>query len=150
IILHVRRHYIPHDSVVTWRNGRLVLIPPSPGAQSEPGLVIYRFGVGVFYANATRLSDEVMELVDGPEPPRWFVLQADAIDDLDSTGGRTLAELVDELGERGIVVAVADATAPLRAELDRFGITEKIGREHVYDTLQAARDAYHASAGGQE
>src|SRR5262245_7169870 len=44
IILHVRRHYIPHDSVVTWRNGRLVLVPPSRGAQSEAGLVIYRFG----------------------------------------------------------------------------------------------------------
>jgi high affinity sulfate transporter 1 len=150
IVLHIRRHYIPQDNVVTWNDGRIVLAPPLRGSRSEPGLVVYRFGVGVFYANANRLSDEIMELVEGADPPRWFVLQADAIDDLDYTGGKTLAELVDRLGERGIVFAIANPTPALRRELDRFGITEKLGQEHVFDTLQSARDAFHASAGAQE
>ena len=63
----------------------------------EPGLVVYRFGVGLFYANAARLTEEGYRLVDVPEPPRWLVLLADAIDDVDFTGGKTLVELADEL-----------------------------------------------------
>ena len=145
VILHVRRHYIPRDVVVGWdSSGRYETQPARPGALSEPGLVVYRFGVGIFYANAERLAEEVIGLVDIPDPPRWFVLEADAIDDIDYTGGKTLVTLVDQLAERKIVFAVADATRHVRRELDRFGITDKIGPEHVFDSVEAARNAVHA------
>jgi MFS superfamily sulfate permease-like transporter len=144
VVLHVRRHYAPHDSVLTWdADGQLTLSPPEPGTVSEPGLVVYRFGVGLFYANAERFAEEVNGLVDIPSPPRWFVLQADAIDDVDYTGGKTLLELVDQLEARGIVFAVVGANVHVRKELDRFGITERIGVARYYDTLRAARDAFH-------
>ena len=145
LILHVKRHYTPRDSVIGWdASDRITIRPPTPGTVSEPGLVVYRFGVGIFYANAERLSEEILGLVDVTDPPRWLVLDADAIDDVDYTGGRTLAELAGELTGRGIVFAVADASAHLRRELDRFGITEVIGPEHYFDSLYAARDAFHA------
>ena len=144
VILHVRRHYAPHDAVVSWdESGRYTTGSPTPGTMSEPGLVVYRFGVGLFYANAERLSEEVLGLVDTPTPPRWFVLDATAIDDVDYTGGKTLAELVDQLAKRGIVFAIVDADPDLRRELDRFGVTAKIGEDHYYDSLQAVRDAFH-------
>ena len=144
VILHVRRHYAPHDAVVSWdESGRYTTTSPTPGTMSEPGLVVYRFGVGLFYANAERLSEEVLGLVDTPTPPRWFVLDATAIDDVDYTGGKTLAELVDQLAKRGIVFAIVDADPDLRRELDRFGVTAKIGEDHYYDSLQAVRDAFH-------
>ena len=73
--------------------GKLRPAPAEPGADTEPGLVVYRFGVGLFYANAARFTEEAIALVDVPEPPRWFVLLADAIDDVDYTGGKTLVEL---------------------------------------------------------
>ena len=31
----------------------------------------------------------------------------------------------------------------MRAQLDTFGITAKIGAEHIYDTVQDAIDAFH-------
>jgi MFS superfamily sulfate permease-like transporter len=122
------------------------LLQPSPGALTEPGLIVYRFGVGLFYANAERLSEEVLGLVDVPNPPRWFVLQADAIDDLDYTGGKTLLELAGQLAGRHIVFAVAEPTAHLRAELDRFGITETIGADHIFDSAQTALEAFRRAA----
>jgi SulP family sulfate permease len=146
VILHVRRHYAPRDYVMSWDAAdQLTTSPPTPGTVSEPGLVIYRFGVGLFYANAPRFAEEIRGLVAVPVPPRWFVLDADAIDDIDYTGGKTLSELVDELSEGGIVFAVADADGHLRGELDGFGITEKIGPERIFASLQAARDAFHAA-----
>jgi sulfate permease, SulP family len=143
LILHVRRHYAPTDSVVVWgAKEHVEFVAPTPGTMTEPGLVIYRFAVGVFYANAWRLGDEVRWLVDVPAPPRWFVLHADAIDDVDFTGGRTLAELADQLHRRGIVFAVADASPLLRHELDRYGV--KV--DGYYDGIVAARAAFRAAA----
>ena len=148
LILHVQRHFTPHDAVVDWDDqGRFRLASPTPGAVTEPGLVIYRFGVGIFYANATRLSDEVMALVNVPNPPRWFVLCADAIDDIDYTGGQTLLELADHLEQRGIVFAVAEADDDIRRELDRFGLTARIGPDRYFTSLHDARDAFHATTG---
>jgi MFS superfamily sulfate permease-like transporter len=147
MILHVRRHYAPHDAVVSWDpDGHFKLSPATPGTVTEPGLVIYRFGVGLFYANSERFSDEALGLVDIPDRPRWFVLAADSIDDVDFTGGKTVVELADQLKARGVVFAVADATPELRRELDRFGVTDRIGTDHYFDTLEAARDAFRAQS----
>jgi sulfate permease, SulP family len=147
VILHVRRHYAPHDSVVTWgADGMPILRPPEPGTVSEPGLVVYRFGVGLFFANAERFMEEITALVDTPTPPRWLVLQADAIDDVDYTGGKTVLELVEQLHARGIVFAVAGATTHVRRELDRYGITRRIGPDRYYETLGTARRAYRDRA----
>ena len=35
----------------------------APGAVTEPGLVMYRFGSALFYANANRFAEEVNCLV---------------------------------------------------------------------------------------
>ena len=148
LILHVRRHYTPRDAVIVWdEHGRVTLVPPAPGATSEPGLVVYRFAVGLFYANAERFADEVRGLADGAEPPRWLVLDLGAVDDIDFTGGQTLAELVKELLARKILVAVAEPSAGVQRELDTFGVTDRIGRERVYATVEDARDAFRAEEG---
>src|SRR5436190_17259606 len=146
VILHVRRHYAPHDLVVSVdERGRVTLKPPVPGTVSEPGLVIYRFAVGLFYANAERLAEEVQGLVDVPHPPRWFVLDAGAMDDIDYTGGLALLEVARQLEARGVVFAVANASPDIRRELGRFGVTRIIGETHLFDSLQAARAAFRAS-----
>ncbi len=121
LVLHVRRHYAPHD---VW-------------SEPEPGLVVYRFGVGLFYANTARLEEEIVALVEVPHPPKWFVLQADAMDDVDYTGGKALLELQEQLQARGIVLAVAEANEHLAHELDRFGITAR-----RFATVEAAREAF--------
>jgi high affinity sulfate transporter 1 len=146
LIVHVKRHFTPHDAVVRFdEQGHIRLAEPTPGTVTEPGLVIYRFPVGIFYANAVRLSEDAMRLVNVPDPPRWFVLHAEAIDDIDYTGAQTLLELADHLHQRGIVLAVAEASDDLRRELDRFGLTDKIGPGRYLDSLQAAREAFQSS-----
>jgi high affinity sulfate transporter 1 len=143
---HVRRHYDPHTSVVVGDvDGEITTAPAAAGTPLEPGLVVYRFGVGVFYANASRFTKEVIALVDVPERPRWLVLLADAIDDIDYTGGETLAELADQLKQRNVVFAIAGARAATIRELELFGVTEKIGRDHLFGTLEEAIAAFRAA-----
>ncbi len=140
---HVRRHYDPHDSlVVRDEAGELTTAPATTGVTLEPGLVVYRFGVGLFYANAARFAEEILALVDVPEPPRWLVLLADAIDDVDFTGGKTIVELAEQLQERNVVFAVAGARTAALPELERFGLTAKIGQERIFPTLAEAIAAF--------
>ena len=140
---HVRRHYDPHDSVVTRDDeGELTMAPTSAGTALNDGLVVYRFGVGLFYANAARFSEEILALVEVPEPPRWLVLLADAIDDVDFTGGQTIVEVATALEERNVVFAVAHVQDDVRPELDRFGLTEKIGEDRYFPTVEDAAAAF--------
>jgi MFS superfamily sulfate permease-like transporter len=143
VLLHVKRHYEPNDAVVTRdEHGRVILAKPVPGTVTEPGLVVYRFGVGLFYANASRFAEEVLGLVDVPERPRWLVLQADGIDDVDYSGGKTVVEVAEQLAERGVVFAVAAVSDDVKHELDLFGLTATIGEERYFDTVEDAIAAF--------
>ena len=115
------------------------------GIETEPGLIVYRFAVGLFFANATGLAEQVRAMTSVTTPPRWFALLADAMDDVDYTGGRTLVDTARSLHDRGITFAVVSASAKVRRELDAFGLGDVIGEERYYPTLRALREAFAAS-----
>jgi sulfate permease, SulP family len=142
VLAHVRRHYRPHNTIVTWdAAGNRILVPAAPGVVSVPGLIVYRFAVGLFFANAAGFAEQVRALTDGPTPPRWFALLADAMDDVDYTGGRTVVDTARRLRDRGITFAVVGASDRVRHELDGFGLGEVIGAEGYFPTIAALREA---------
>jgi len=99
LVQHVRHSYQPHTMVLApGVTGRWEPSPATPGSQTEPGLIIYRFGADLFYANADRFADEVRSLVDkAPASVRWFVLDAGTVTDLDYSAARTVHDLLGEL-----------------------------------------------------
>jgi high affinity sulfate transporter 1 len=146
IVLHIRRHYHTVDVVlVPDSKGLIVPVPTTPSAVTEPGLVVYRFGAGLFFANAERFSEEVLAFADNDPPPKWIVFDAVQIDDVDYTAGHTMAEAAGALIRRGIVIGVANISDHIRAQLDTFGVTEAIGEEHIYPDVRTAIDAFHRS-----
>ena len=145
LVLHVRRHYAPVDVVLAWDDrGACEGARTGSGVVSEPGFVVYRFGAGIFFANAQRLSDEVLALASGDNPPRWVILEGSSIDDVDFTGGKTLGELAGQLQQRGVVLGMADLRDSVRAELDRYGVTAKVGETRFFATAGAAVEAFRA------
>ena len=73
------------------RRGRWEPTPAVPGLQTAPGLIVYRYGADLFYANADRFADQVRELVEkAPEPVKWFVVDAEAIGDMDLSAAQTV------------------------------------------------------------
>jgi len=118
------------------------------GGVAVPGLVVYRFDGPLFFANAQLLADDIDAVVAkgaGPVPVRWVVIDAESIGDVDSTGAGTLADLADELRERGVTLALARVKAPVVAYLERAGVMEKIGAGHVYIETDDAVAAFEAS-----
>ena len=60
LLRHVRQSYRPHTAVLQFDTAMDGLpVSAVPGHETEPGLILYRFGADLFYANATRFADEV-------------------------------------------------------------------------------------------
>jgi MFS superfamily sulfate permease-like transporter len=143
VIIHLRHSYRPNDQLVTVTDDGPRTTGVADGAQARPGLVIYRFGANLYYANAGRLSEEILALVDDADPPlRWICLSADAIDDVDYSGSATLREVHDQLAERGVTLVFADLLPTVRAQLERDGIIKLIGEDHVFPWIGDAIRAY--------
>jgi high affinity sulfate transporter 1 len=147
LIIHVRRDYQPIDAVLertekgTWEPG-----PVRPGTQSEPGLVVYRFGAGLFYANTTRFATELRALVEqAPDPVRCVIIDASPLSDVDYSAGYVLGELESRLAARGASLVFARMDPAVRRQLDRYetlpiGLS---GHSPYYDHLGDAIDAFH-------
>ena len=86
----------------------------------------------------------MLALPSGDNPPRWVILEGSSIDDVDFTGGKTLGELAGQLQQRGVVLGMADLRDSVRAELDRYGVTAKVGETRFFATAGAAVEAFRA------
>jgi MFS superfamily sulfate permease-like transporter len=122
-----------------------------PGTVTEPGLVIYRFGADLFYANDHRFIDDVRMLVaHAPTPVRWFIVEAGAITDIDYSAARSIRELIDDLRRQNVEMIFGRVSPYLRSDMDRHGITAAIGEGRIFTTLHEAIAAAHAGANGAD
>jgi high affinity sulfate transporter 1 len=146
IVDHLRHSYSPRDSVlVKSAAGHWQPIPVEPGARTEDGLVVYRFGTSLYYANASRLFDDIGTLADHGGPLRWLVFDCAAIGDIDYTASAVLTRVVEYLHRRGIRFVVSTVLDPVRQQLDRYGISALLGPDAYHDTPGEALEAFHAA-----
>jgi high affinity sulfate transporter 1 len=145
-LLRVVRHsYRPHTAVLVQDPGGIwQLTPVVPGAVTEPGLVVYRFGAALFYANAGMFAGQIRGLAGPkPSPVRWLVVDAGAITNVDYTAARVVRDLQQDLALRGVELVFAHVQSDLKPDLDRHHLTEAIGADRMFDTLRQALGAYH-------
>jgi sulfate permease, SulP family len=145
----VQHSYHPSTAVLVKESetGVWQLTPPVPGAMTEPGLAVYRFGAPLFYANAGRFSDEIREIVGpAPSPLRWVLVDAGAITHVDYTAARVVRDLQKDLTDRGVALVLARVGPDLKPDLDRHHLTEVIGSARIYDRLHHALATYHQLA----
>ena len=135
----------PHDAVQGFVPGLAGMhdIDDYPDATTVPGLVVYRYDSPLFFANAEDFRRRALAAVAGqPEPVAWFVLNAEANVEVDSTGLDALEALRAELTGRGVVFALARVKQDLRDALDAYGLTAAVGPERIFPTLPTAVAAY--------
>jgi MFS superfamily sulfate permease-like transporter len=143
LVLHVRHSYRPHTMVLAPNaQGRWTPAAAKPGIETEPGLIVYRFGADLFYANADRFVDEALALIDGaPAPVRWFVVDASATTDIDYSAARTLRDFIGELAARKVHIVFGRVSSSLRADMQRYSIAATLGEENIFSTLHEALEA---------
>lgn len=142
----VRRAYQPGDFVVGEGAGeQLEYSPATAGAQSRPGLVVFRFDAALFYANAARFTDDVKRVVEGaPTPVRWLVLDCSSVDDVDYSAGLELTDLIHYVHRRGAEFGLARADEALLATLRTYGVLDEVAPDRIFPRLSDVFEAFQA------
>ncbi len=82
------------------------------------GLIAYRFCTPLFFANAEHFVQRIRQLIaSSPHPVRCFVVDIQAVWEVDVTATEALSRLADELRQREIALRIARANRPLREKL---------------------------------
>jgi len=117
-------------------------------APDTPGIIIYRFGAPLYFANATLFEEEVEKLVtQSATPVKWFVLDAEAMVDIDTTGEETLHQILTSLAKRGVTIAISRANQSTAALLAHYHLLELIGEKRLYPTNRHAIAAFRRETG---
>jgi high affinity sulfate transporter 1 len=146
LLRFVSHSYHPHTGILVCdANGEWRRHPLAPDVTTEPGLVVYRFGAPLFYANVNRFSEEIRGIVTQARTAlRWLVVEAGAITQLDYTAARSVRQVKEDLDRQGVVLAFAHVGTYLRADLDRHHLTEVIGPARIFDTLREVLARFHS------
>jgi MFS superfamily sulfate permease-like transporter len=149
-ILNVfRRAWWPYQTTL----GRVADLPGQhdrrlhPDADELPGLVIFRFDAPLFFANARTFRDAIRRLAAAEPSPRWILIAAEPITDVDTTASDMLGELDEELNARGISLVFAELKEPVRAKLERYELIGPLNPDHFFPTLDAAVEAFRGQTG---
>ena len=144
---HLRHSYSPLNSVlVKSPEGHWHPVPARPGTRTEEGLVVYRFGTSLYYANASRLVEDIAALVGHGSPLRWMVIDCAAIGDVDYTASAVLAKVTEHVHQHHVHLALSCVLGPVRRQLDHYGISKNLGQDAYFDTPGAALQAFHSTA----
>jgi len=148
IVELVRRAYSPKDFLVgVDKAGSPTYVPAVPGAQSQPGLIVFRFDARLFYANASLFVDDIQKLIDNaPTPVRWLVLDCSSIGDIDYSASLNLADLITALHDNDRVFALAAVDPDLMLDLEAYRTLASFDNAHIYPTVADAVAAFEATA----
>jgi MFS superfamily sulfate permease-like transporter len=148
VVDHLRHSYNPLNNVlVKSLAGYWMPMPVMPGARTEDGLVIYRFGTSLYYANAARLLADLRAIIGSGGPLRWFVFDCAAVEDIDYTAFTVLARTVEVAKERQVRFAMSTVLPGVRRQLDAYGISKTLDSDAWYETPREALDDFHAAEG---
>jgi len=151
-ILNVfRRTWWPYDTVLGRVDGLEGYhdIHSHPEARHLPGLVIYRFDAPLFFANAKTFRDEVRRLAKGEPKPTWILIAAEPVTDVDTTASDVLEDLDETLNAQDISLVFAELKDPVRAKIERYGLTRTIDPRHFFPTIESAIAAFRDETGAQ-
>lgn len=108
----------------------------NPDGETVPGLVAYRYYAPLLFSNSSHFIERVRKITTASRNPvRWFLLDAQAITDMDVTAAEALHALLLEFKHKGIVLKVAHANRPLRQVFERIGLSDEIGEKSFFGSV---------------
>ncbi|HEY9753417.1 MAG TPA: SulP family inorganic anion transporter, partial [Coleofasciculaceae cyanobacterium] len=128
----------PHDAVL----GKVPDLPGLhdikdwQGAETIPGLVLYRYDAPLCFANAEDFKQRALAAIAAERyPVQWFILNSEAIVEIDITAIDILEALRQELADRQITFGMARVKQDLYVNLKKVGLADRIGRHYIFPTL---------------
>ncbi len=147
----VRKAWRPHSTEL----GKIAGVPGyhdrerHPEAEVVEGLLIIRYDAPLFFANAPDFGRTLMEKLDHADRPITGVLVVgNAITDIDSTGAEILAQVLDDLGGRGVRFSFGGLKGPVKDRLRAYGLYDRIGDANFLPNTIAGVEAHRGDDAG--
>ncbi|HEX9257963.1 MAG TPA: SulP family inorganic anion transporter [Acidimicrobiales bacterium] len=118
-----------------------------PEGETKEGLVIFRFDAPLVFANSRTFRDEIRRLAATDPPPKWILVAAEPITDVDTTAADMLEDLDAELNAAGVSLVFAEMKTPVQRKIQRYGLTRTIDPAHFFHTVEEGVKAYDAEYG---
>lgn len=112
----------------------------NPDDEQIPGVAVVRLDGGLFFATADALQDRIRSVIQS-ESPRCVVLDCEGINFLDSQGSATIDDLLVLCRQADVTLRLARVKPGVRAVLEREGVTERLGVDHIHGNVHRAVEA---------
>jgi high affinity sulfate transporter 1 len=118
-----------------------------PEVETVPGLLIYRFDNALIFTNAEFFEKDIRRHIDEQTagtgiPVQKVLINAETINDIDTTGTDYLIDLVESLEKDSIDLALAKVRDPLRDRMRLSGAEEAVGADNFYSSVSEGVRAY--------
>ena len=122
------------------------LSPEHPEDETFPGLLLLRPEGGIYFANASRLGQEMRSLISKYNP-RVLLLDLSAVPELEFTALRRLTSGEEDLREAGTLLWLVALNPNVLEVVQRSPLGARLGRERMFFTLEQAVEQYQISGG---
>jgi high affinity sulfate transporter 1 len=149
----VEQMMFPRDAMLGRQEGRdgFYKLHRSPSARPVPGLSLFLIQGSVLFFNADYVASRLRTIAaELPADTEWFVLDASAVVQVDTTGAAVFREACEDMAARGIAFGLAELHADVRALLQRAGVLDQIGAAMIFEDLDDALRAFEARPAGNE
>jgi SulP family sulfate permease len=99
---------------------------------------VVRFDGALFFANASYLDEQVLKFRNEQPDLRYILLDARGINDMDASGEEALEMLVKRIRSGGIGFAMCGLKGQVINVMQRTGLYDKVGEEHIFADSKAA------------
>jgi SulP family sulfate permease len=148
IVWFVVRQTRPHTAVLGRLPGTSIFrnVARFPEAEQIPGIVVLRIDAQFYFGNVEFLEQIVEKLLDAAltrgDSIRALILDASAMNRLDSSAEAALREIDDSLRARGVTLHFAGVKGPVRDMMARSGLEQQLGPGRFWhDVDEAVRHA---------
>jgi high affinity sulfate transporter 1 len=118
-----------------------------PGDEVLANVAVVRFDGGLFFATADALEDRVREVIQSGPELTGIVLDCGGINFIDSQGAASMADVVTLARDAGVQLRLTRLKPGPRAILDREGVIDLIGADHIHGNIHRAVEAEQRDAG---
>ena len=137
LIYRASRPYVATLGKTAGTDGHYRDIDRHPDARTPEHIAVLRVESGLYFANADAVRTRILQAAT-PEHIRAVVLDAETTPFIDVTSARMLADLTEELHDRGTQLMIAREIGQVR---DILHVVDDRVLTNVYSTVQAAVDA---------
>jgi len=130
--LFIYRTMRPRIAVLSrYHDGTFRDVTVHPELERCEKIVMFRFDMSLYYANAGYFETRVLEMVADNPKAEYLILDAGGINTIDATGEEVLLHLSERLEKIGVTVIVAHMKKQFMDSLRKTGTLEKMGGDNM-------------------